>query len=99
MRPIHLVDLDKTRPAVVLTREIVRPHMRTVTVAPITSVIRGLSPEVDVGPPNGLDQASVVNCDNLQTISVDRLGRQVGVLLAEQERDLTEAILAAFEQD
>jgi len=99
VRPIHLADLDKTRPAVVLTREIVRPHMRTVTVAPITSVIRGLSTEVDVGPPNGLDQASVVNCDNLQTISVDRLGRQVGVLLAEQEPDLTEAILAAFDTD
>lgn len=71
--------------------------MRTVTVAPITSVIRGLTTEVVVGPPNGLDQDSVVNCDNLQTISVDRLGRQVGVLLAEQEADLTEAILAAFE--
>ena len=97
MRPIHLADLDKTRPAVVLTREIVRPHIHTVTVAPITSVIRGLTTEVVVGPPNGLDQASVVNCDNLQTIPVDRLGRQIGLLLAEQEPDLTEAILAAFE--
>ena len=40
MRPIHVVHLDKARPAVVLTRELVRPHLRSVTVAPITSAIR-----------------------------------------------------------
>ena len=43
MRPIHTARLDKTRPVVVLTRELVRPHMARVTVAPITSTVRGLS--------------------------------------------------------
>ncbi len=40
MRPIHLAQLDKTRPVLVLTRELVRPHLSRVTVAPITSTIR-----------------------------------------------------------
>ena len=55
MRPIHLADLDKTRPVLVLTRELVRPHLTRVTVAPITSRVRGLSSELPVGTANGLD--------------------------------------------
>jgi len=51
MRPIHSARLDKTRPVLVLTREVVRPHLSRVTVAPITSTVRGLSTEVPVGPP------------------------------------------------
>ena len=50
MREICLVRLDKTRPAVVLTREAARAAMTKVTIAPITSTIKGLSSEVPVGP-------------------------------------------------
>jgi mRNA interferase MazF len=46
VRPIHAAELDKARPVVVLTRELVRPHLARVTVAPITTTIRGLSTEV-----------------------------------------------------
>ena len=48
MRPIHLARLDKSRPVLILTRELVRPHMNTVTVAPIRTTIRGLSSEIAV---------------------------------------------------
>lgn len=96
MRPIHLAKLDKTRPVLVLTRENVRPHLRNVTVAPITSTIRGLTTEVPVGSPNGLELDSVVSCDNIQTIPVADLGRQIGYLRPEQEAILTAAIRAAF---
>lgn len=48
MRPIHEAKLDTVRPVLVLTREMVRPHLGTVTVAPITGEIRGLSTEVSV---------------------------------------------------
>ena len=68
MRPIHLAHLDKTRPVLVLTRELVRPHLSRVTVAPITSTIRGLSTELPVGPDNGVDHPSVVSCDNVVTV-------------------------------
>jgi mRNA interferase MazF len=97
MRPIHIVDLEKARPAVVLTREDVRHRMTRVTVAPITSRAKGLSVEVPVGPRNGVDHESVVNCDNIQTIPVERLGRHVGFLLDEQEFELARAISSAFD--
>ena len=99
MRPIYAARLDKTRSVLILTREVVRPHLSRVTVAPITSTIRGLSTEVPVGPANGLDHASVVSCDNIVTVPVSALGRQLGFLLSEQETALTNAIQAAFDLD
>ena len=99
MRPIHSARLDKTRPVLILTRDVVRPHLSRVTVAPITSTIRGLSTEVPVGPANGLDHESVVSCDNIVTVPASALGRQLGFLLSEQETTLTEAIRAAFDLD
>ena len=65
----------------VLTRELVRPHMARVTVAPITTTVRGLSTEVPVGPGNGLDEHGVVSCDNIVTVPTDALGTQIGSLL------------------
>lgn len=99
MRPIHLARLDKTRPALVLTRAIAIPHLRWVTVAPITSTVRGIGVEVPVGPENGIDHEAVVNLDNVATIPVTDLGRQIGRLLPEQEAALTEAIRAALDLD
>ena len=97
MRPIHVARLDKSRPALVLTREQVRERRRWITVAPVTSTVRGLSTEVSVGPSNGLDHNSVVSLDNIITIPAADLGRRVGWLLPEQEEALTEAIHAAFD--
>jgi mRNA interferase MazF len=97
MRPIHLAKLDKARPVLVLTREIVRPHLDTVTIAPITTTIRGLSTEVPVGAANGLSQSSVVACDHVTTIPKAALGTQIGLLLDEQEKSLSKAIRAAYD--
>jgi mRNA interferase MazF len=99
MRPIHMAQLDKARPVLVLTRELVRPHLGTVTVAPITTTIRGLSTEVPVDAANGLESPSVVSCDNVTTVPKTALGDQIGVLLDRQERALSEAIRAAFDLD
>jgi mRNA interferase MazF len=97
MRPIHVARLDKPRPVLVLTRDVVRPHLAYVTVAPITTNERGLTSEVRVGPANGLERSSVVNCDGIVTIPATEVGRQIGVLLGGQESELTAAICAAFD--
>ena len=99
MRPIHTAQLDKVRPVLVLTREVVRPYLTRVTVAPITATIRGLSTEVPVGRRNGLDQASVISCDNIVTVPAAALGPQIGYLLPAQEAALTKAVQAAFDLD
>lgn len=97
MRPIHLARLDENRPVLVLTRALVRPHRRRVTIAPITTTARGLSTELPVGVANGLQVASVVSCENIATIPVEDLGEQIGVLLSWQEPALADAVCAAFD--
>lgn len=99
MRPIHLATLDKTRPVLILTREAVRPFLKSITVAPITSTIRGLSTEVPVGKANGLHNDSVVSCDNITTIPREAIGRLIGYLHPVQETTLAHAIAAAYDLD
>ena len=99
MRPILIAHLDKSRPVLILTRELVRPYMNSVTVAPITSNVRGLETEVPVGFDNGLDQPSVVQCDAITTVKSSLLGRLIGYLLPHQEAQLAEAVHLAFDLD
>lgn len=97
MHPIWLARLDKTRPVLVLTREEVRAVRSLVTVAPITSTVRGLRSEVAVGPDNGLEHDCVVNLDVITTVPRSALIRPLGALLEHQELDLTRAFHEAFD--
>ncbi|MCW3156781.1 type II toxin-antitoxin system PemK/MazF family toxin [Micropruina sonneratiae] len=99
MREICLARLDKNRPVVVLTREAARAAMTKVTVAPITSTIKGLNSEVPVGPDNGLEQLSVISLDNVVTIPANLLGRTIGFLTSDQEMLLAKAIVLAYNLD
>lgn len=99
MREICIARLDTARPVLVLTRALARPAMTKVTVAPITSTIRGLSSEVPVGPDNGLDHDCVVSLDNVVTIPADRLGHTIGFLTDASEAALARAIVLAYDLD
>ncbi|QBF47383.1 type II toxin-antitoxin system PemK/MazF family toxin [Janibacter limosus] len=97
MREICLVRLDKTRPALVLTRETARGAMTKVTVAPITTTAKGLSSEMRVGRANGLDAECAVALDNVVTVPVELLGRTVGYLSSTQEAELARAVVMAYD--
>ncbi|GEN80989.1 type II toxin-antitoxin system PemK/MazF family toxin, partial [Actinotalea fermentans] len=99
MREICLVRLDKTRPALVLTREPARAAMTKVTVAPITTTVKGLTSELLLGPENGLDRRSAASLDNVVTVPTSLLGRTVGFLTAEQETRLARAVVLAYDLD
>ena len=99
MREIRLVRLDKTRPAVILTRDAARTAMTKVTVAPITTTAKGLSSEVAVGPANGLDHECAISLDNVVTVPVALLGRTIGYLSADQEAQLARAVVLAYDLD
>lgn len=71
---------DKQRPVVVLTRAGALPHLRSVTVAPVTSTIRGMDSEVIIGPDEGLKRISAVNLNNVQTVDQRQLRHYVGHL-------------------
>jgi mRNA interferase MazF len=97
MRAIAIVGLDKRRPALILTRATKLHLLNWVTVAPITTTIRGIASEVRVGPRNGLDHDSVISCDNITTVPNGAVGATIGLLLEEQEAELARAISDAFE--
>jgi mRNA interferase MazF len=99
VREICLVRLDKTRPALVLTRDAARAAMTKVTLAPITTTVKGLSSEIGVGPANGLDHDCAVSLDNVVTVPVALLGRTIGYLDSEQEAQLARAVVLAYDLD
>jgi len=71
---------DKKRPVVVLTRDSAIAYLSTVTVAPITSAIRGVPSEVVLNEEDGMKAPCAVNLHNAVTISQDRLGNRVAQL-------------------
>lgn len=99
MRAIASVQLDKRRPALVLTRQSKLHLLTWVTVAPITTTVRGITSEVPVGPRNGLNHDSAVSCDNITTVRRDDVGDTIGLLFDDQEPALARAIGDAFDLD
>jgi mRNA interferase MazF len=69
----------KRRPVLVLTRTEVIDVRALVTVAEITTTIRGIAAEVLLDPAAvGLEHASAVNCDGLHTVAQTSLTRPIG---------------------
>jgi mRNA interferase MazF len=71
---------DKNRPVVVLTRDSAISYLSTVSVAPITSTIRGVPSEVTLGEDDGMKAPCAVNLHNTITVAQDRLGKRVARL-------------------
>jgi mRNA interferase MazF len=72
---------SKSRPVVLLTRPEVIEVRELVTVAEVTTTIRGLAVEIGIDPDTtGINRPSVVNCDGLHTVPRARLTRRVGSL-------------------
>ncbi len=71
---------DKKRPVVVLTRDSAVGYLSTVTIAPITSAIRGVPSEVVLNEEDGMKAPCAVNLHNAVTVSQHRLGRRIAQL-------------------
>jgi len=71
---------DKERPVLILTRDSAIRYLSTVTVAPITSTIRGVPSEVLLDEEDGMKQRCAVNLHNAVTVSQQRLGRRLSRL-------------------
>lgn len=71
---------DKKRPVVVLTRNSAVGYLSSVTVAPVTSTIRGVPSEVVLNEEDGMQAPCAVNLHNAVTISRERLGKRVAQL-------------------
>ena len=83
---------DKKRPAVVLTRNSAIAYLSTVTVAPITSTVRGVPSEVVLNEEDGMKAACAVNLHNAVTVSQHRLGKRVTQLSSLRMREICAAL-------
>jgi mRNA-degrading endonuclease toxin of MazEF toxin-antitoxin module len=71
----------KRRPVLVLTRTRVIEVRALVTVAEITTSIRGIGAEVVLDPDTiGLERESAVNCDGVHTVAQTTLTLRIGQL-------------------
>jgi mRNA interferase MazF len=87
----------KRRPVLVLTRTEVLDVRDLVTIAEVTTSIRGLAAEVGMDHHEvGLDQPSVVNCDGLHTVAQSSLTACVGELSDDTVRKVCSAITYAL---
>lgn len=68
------------RPALILTRQGVIPHVSKLTVAEITSIGKGYPTEVAIGQKANLPRESFVQLDNVQTVAKDRFVKYLGSL-------------------
>ena len=87
---------DKRRPVVILTRQEILHHLSTVTIAPITTTIRGIPSEVVVGTESGLKSESAINLDHVATVPKAGLRSLVGSIPDEAFLEIQQALLFAL---
>lgn len=83
---------DKHRPVLVLTRDSAIRYLATVTVAPITSTIRGVPSEVVLNEADGMKTSCAVNLHNTMTISQSGLGKRVAQLNSSRMSEVCSAL-------
>jgi mRNA interferase MazF len=83
---------DKERPVVVLTRDSAIAYLSTVTIAPITSTIRGVPSEVVLSDEDGMKTSCAVNLHNAVTVTQERLGRRVAQLHSRRMNEICAAL-------
>ena len=72
---------------------------RSVTIAPVTTRIRGLPVEVELGPEDGLPHLSVVNLDDITTVRKSQLGSPITTLSDDKMVAVAQAIKFALDLD
>lgn len=87
------------RPVLVVTRQVAIPVLSSVTVAMITSTVRGIASEVPLNSEHGLSHLSAASCDNLFTLAKARLGARRGSLPIEDTDRLDDALRFALQLD
>jgi mRNA interferase MazF len=84
------------RPVVLLSRNEAYGVRNAVTVAEVTSTIRGIPVEVELGPEDGLPKKCVVNLDTLATIRKHLLIERIAILRDEKIEQIDSAIRFAL---
>ncbi len=92
---LNLPRPDKQRPVLVLSRPSLIRLLHTVTVAAVTSTLRGAPTEVELGVAEGLKRTSCVNLCNLFTVGRRELKTFVGTVDREKMLEVCRALAIA----
>ena len=76
----------------ILTRSTAISYLSRVSVAPITSTIRGVPSEVPLGIEDGMRQPCAANLHNVVTVAQSVLGRRQAQLSARRMREVCAAL-------
>lgn len=87
------------RPVLLLSRDQAYRVLTRVTVAEITTTVREIPVEVELGPAEGLLRDCVANLDNIHAVALKRLTTKIGALSAERAWDVERALGYALDLD
>jgi mRNA interferase MazF len=80
------------RPVVLLSRDEAYAVRNAVTIAEVTTTIRGIPVEVELGPEDGLPKNCVANLDTIATIRKDLLTKRITLLRNQRLQQIDAAI-------
>jgi mRNA interferase MazF len=92
---VSLPDEEKSRPALVLTRNEAIPAMKRVVIAYLTTKIRGIPIEVRLDSSDGVPRECVVNFDNIRTVSCALLSEPITTLSGPRMHEVCKALAIA----
>ena len=91
--PTHGSEIQKTRPCLVVSPDEMNQHLRTVIVAPMTTVTRPYPTRVGVRFQGKQGQVAL---DQLRAVDRQRLVRRLGKVSGETAQDVSATLLEMF---
>jgi mRNA interferase MazF len=86
---------NKKRPVLILTRDSILEYLGEVTVAPITSTVRGTPSEVVLTKHDGMPKDCAINLDHIQTVSKEKTGSLITTISLDKLKRVRDAIAFA----
>jgi mRNA interferase MazF len=94
--PTQGVEMQKTRPCLVVSPDEMNQHLQTVIVAPMTTVARSYPTRV---PVRFQGKSGQVALDQLRAVDRQRLVRRLGTVSARTAQDATETLVEMFSRE
>lgn len=91
--PTHGVEIQKTRPCLVVSPDEMNQHLRTVIIAPMTTVARPYPTRIGVRFQGKRGQVAL---DQLRAVDRQRLVKMLGTVSAKTAQDASATLLETF---
>ena len=96
VRSYRFAPPDKERPVVILTRPSMIEVLHHVTVAPVSTTVRGVRSEVILDVADGMKQRCAINLHLVQSVPLRGVGRHLATLAPERLEEVCAALAYAL---